>query len=120
MSQNRQFSILLIIIALLILYLIDINSFSATFNILIYLILILNLIFPNNIFNVELKNLWMKLGYLFHLSFSFIILIFIYFFVITPISFCMKLFKYNPLSLNTPPKWNNRDKIHNINFNDLF
>ena len=53
MSQNRQFSILLIIIALLILYLIDINSFSATFNILIYLILILNLIFPNNIFNVE-------------------------------------------------------------------
>lgn len=120
MSQNRQFSILLILITSLIFFFINGSFFFTIHTIIIFLFLALNLVFPDNIFNIEVKNLWMKLGYVVHLFFSSFILIFIYFVVITPISFFMKLFKYNPLLLNTKPKWSNRNKNEDINFNDLF
>ena len=114
LPSNKSFGLLFFVVfSLIAIYQYKINS-SINFVLIFIASLFLLLGIINSKILTPFNKLWMKFGYLLGKIVSPIIMGVIFFFVITPISFILKIFKKDVLNLkknNTKSYWVEKDKI---------
>ena len=114
LPSNKSFGLLFFIVfSLIAIYQYKINS-SISFVLIFIASLFLLLGIINSKILTPFNKLWMKFGLLLGKIVSPIVMGVIFFFVITPISFILKIFKKDVLNLkksNTKSYWVEKDKI---------
>ena len=114
LPSNKSFGLLFFVVfSLIAIYQYKINS-SINFVLIFIALLFLLLGIINSKILTPFNKLWMKFGLLLGKIVSPIIMGVIFFFVITPISFILKIFKKDVLNLkknNTKSYWVEKDKI---------
>ena len=114
LPSNKSFGLLFFVVfSLIAIYQYKINS-SISFVLIFIASLFLLLGIINSKILTPFNKLWMKFGLLLGKIVSPIVMGVIFFFVITPISFILKIFKKDVLNLkksNTKSYWVEKDKI---------